>query len=69
MAVTLQGILQAAFAGFAQAQRVPKRVWQAAQAVRQCRTAALGGPVRCCPHGQDPVGVACQYIEELLDVV
>ena len=51
MTVTLQGILQAAFAGFAQAQRVPKRVWQAAQAVMQCRTAVLGGHVRCCPQG------------------
>lgn len=46
MAVTLQGILQAAFATFTQLHKLPKRVWQAAQAVMQCRTAALGGP---CP--------------------
>lgn len=51
MAVTLQGILQAAFTVFAQAHGVPKRVWVAARAVMQCRTAALGGHVRCCPDG------------------
>jgi len=51
MAVTLQGILQASFAAFAQAPRVPRRVWQAAQAVMRCRTAALGGHVRRCPQG------------------
>jgi Putative transposase/Transposase zinc-binding domain len=51
MAVTLQGILQASFAAFAQAPRLPRRVWKAAQAVLRCRTAALGGHVRRCPQG------------------
>jgi len=51
MAVTLQGILQATFAVFAQVHKVPKRVWVAARAVMQCRTAALGGHVRRCPAG------------------
>src|SRR5262249_8608603 len=51
MAVTLQGILQTSFAAYAQAHPVPRRVWRAAQAVMQCRTAALGGQVRCCPQG------------------
>jgi hypothetical protein len=51
MAVTLQGILQTSFVAFAQAHRVPRRVWRAAQAVMRCRTAALGGHVRRCPQG------------------
>jgi hypothetical protein len=51
MAVTLQGILQASFAAFAQVHKLPRRVWKAAHAVMQCRTAALGGHVRQCPQG------------------
>ena len=51
MVVTLQGILQTAFVPFAQAHRVPPRVWRAAHAVMRCRTAALGGHVRRCPAG------------------
>lgn len=51
MAVTLQDILQASFTAFAQVHKVPGRVWRAARAVRQCRTAALGGHVRRCPEG------------------
>jgi hypothetical protein len=51
MAVTLQRILQASFVLFAQAHKVPGRVWRAAHAVMQCRTAALGGHVRRCPAG------------------
>ncbi len=49
MAVTLQGILQASFAAYAERQRVPRRVWRAARALMACRTAALGGHVRQCP--------------------
>jgi hypothetical protein len=30
---------------------LPQRVWRAAQAVMQCRTAALGGHMRRCPQG------------------
>jgi hypothetical protein len=51
MAVTLQGILQASLAAFAQGHKLPRRVWRAAQAVMQCRTAVLGGHVRRCPQG------------------
>lgn len=51
MTVTLQAILQTSFAAYAATQRVPQRVWKAAQAVRQCRTATLGGHVRRCPQG------------------
>jgi hypothetical protein len=51
MAVTLQGILQVSFAAYAAAHKLPRRVWRAAHAVMQCRTAALGGHVRRCPHG------------------
>ncbi|HXG17458.1 MAG TPA: transposase [Methylomirabilota bacterium] len=51
MAVTLQGILQASFAAFAQAHKLPRRVWKAARTVMQCRTATLGGHVRRCPQG------------------
>jgi len=49
--VTLQDILQASFTAFAQVHKVPGRVWRAARAVMQCRTAALGGHVRRCPEG------------------
>src|SRR5574341_1424968 len=51
MAVTLQGILPASVAAYAQVHEVPRRVWKAAQAVMQCRTAVLGGHVRRCPQG------------------
>jgi hypothetical protein len=51
MAVTLQEILQTRFAAYAQAHKAPRRVWKAAHAVMRCRTAALGGHVRCCPQG------------------
>ncbi len=51
MAVTLQAILQASFAAFAQTHKLPRRVWKAAQAVMTCRTATLGGHVRRCPQG------------------
>lgn len=51
MAVTLQGILPTAFPLFAQAHKLPGRVWRAARAVMRCRTAALGSHVRRCPEG------------------
>jgi hypothetical protein len=51
MALSLQGILQASFAAFAQTHKLPRRVWKAAQAVMTCRTATLGGHVRRCPQG------------------
>jgi hypothetical protein len=51
MAVTLQSILQTSWAAYAATHQVPRRVWRAARAVVQCRTAALGGHVRQCPAG------------------
>jgi hypothetical protein len=51
MAATLQQILQTSFATYAQAHQLPRRVWKAAHAVMQCRTATLGGHVRWCPQG------------------
>jgi Putative transposase/Transposase zinc-binding domain len=51
MAVTLQQILQASFATYAQGHKLPRRVWKAAPAVTTCRTATLGGHVRRCPQG------------------
>jgi len=51
MAVTLQQILQTSFAAYAEAHKVPRRVWRAARALMACRTAALGGHVRRCPAG------------------
>jgi hypothetical protein len=51
MAVTLQEILQASFAAYTEAHKVPRQVWKAARAVMRCRTAALGGHVRRCPQG------------------
>lgn len=51
MAVTLQAILQTRFAAYTAAHKVSRRVWKAAHAVMTCRTAALGGHVRCCPQG------------------
>jgi hypothetical protein len=51
MAVTLQEILQTSFAAYAQAHQLPRRVWKAAHAVMQCRTATLGGHVRRCLQG------------------
>ena len=51
MAVTLRDILQTSFAAYTQTHKAPRRVWKAAHAVMRCRTAALGGHVRCCPQG------------------
>lgn len=51
MAVTLQSILQTSFVLWARVHKVPRRVWRAAHAVMQCRTATLGGHVRQCPAG------------------
>ena len=49
MAVMLQQILQTSFAAYAEAHKVPRRVWRAARAGMACRTAVLGGHVRQCP--------------------
>jgi hypothetical protein len=51
MSVTLQDILQTAFAAWASNRELPVRVRRAASALRRCRTEALGGQVRACPEG------------------
>lgn len=50
MAATIQGIFQEHFAPFAAQHRLPLHRHQAAQAICQCRTAALGGHVQRCPE-------------------
>ena len=49
--VTLQTIFQDAFPAYEQAHPLPAHVRNAAHAVMQCRTAALGGHVQACPAG------------------
>ena len=51
MAVTIQSILQQHFHDYFGRHRWPKRVLQAAQRMRDCRTAAMGGHVQRCPNG------------------
>lgn len=51
MEASVQGIFTAHFAQYAQGKRLSLRSHQAAQAIIQCRTAALGGHVQCCPEG------------------
>ena len=51
MAVTIQSILQQHAGDYFARHRWPKRVLQAAQRMRDCRTAALGGHVQRCPNG------------------
>src|SRR5262249_22750794 len=49
--VTLQTIFQDAFPAYAQTHPLPTHVRQAARALMQGRTAALGGPIPACPDG------------------
>jgi Putative transposase/Transposase zinc-binding domain len=49
--VTLQTIFQDAFPAYEQRHALPAHVRRAACAIRQCRTAALGGHVQACPDG------------------
>ena len=51
MSVTLQGIFRQGFARYARSRRLPLHIHQAARAIQQCRTAALGGHVSACPDG------------------
>ena len=46
-----QRLFETAFPAFAQTHKLPQHVHVAAQAVKTCRTAALGGHVRRCPAG------------------
>jgi Putative transposase/Transposase zinc-binding domain len=49
--VTLQAIFQDAFPAYEQRHALPAHVRRAAQALMQCRTAALGGHIQACPDG------------------
>ena len=49
--VTLPTLFQDAFPTYAQTHLLPTHVRRAARAMRQCRTAALGGHVQACPDG------------------
>jgi Putative transposase/Transposase zinc-binding domain len=49
--VTLQTIFQDAFPAYEQMHPLPSHVRRAAQAIMQCRTAALGGHIQACPDG------------------
>jgi len=49
--VTLQTIFQDAFPAYEVLHPLPAHVRKAARAIRQCRTAALGGHVQACPDG------------------
>jgi hypothetical protein len=51
MALTVQGVLNAAFPAYATGRRLPGRIQRAAVAIRRCRTAALGAHARRCPAG------------------
>jgi hypothetical protein len=51
--VTLQLVLRRGFADYARSRRLPLHVHQAARAIVQCRTAAMGGHVRACPEGHE----------------
>ena len=47
----LQRLLDTHYPAFAQTHRLPAYVRQAVQALRNCRTAALGGHIQACPEG------------------
>src|SRR5499433_2418706 len=49
--VTLQTIFQDAFPAYEQRHALPAHVRRAVCAIKQCRTAALGGHVQACPDG------------------
>jgi hypothetical protein len=49
--VTVQQILQEHYDGFASRHRLPGQMRQAAERMRDCRTAALGGHLIRCPRG------------------
>ena len=49
--VTLQTPFQDAFPAYEQTHPLPSHVRRAARALRQCRTAVLGGHIQACPDG------------------
>ena len=48
---TVQGILQAGLKAYRRTRSLPYYLLNAAYALRDCKTAALGGHVKRCPHG------------------
>ena len=48
---TVQSILQAGLKAFRRTRSLPFYLLKAAYALRDCKTAALGGHVKRCPHG------------------
>jgi len=48
---TIQEILQESLSGFLEGHRLPSYTHRALRALVQCRTAALGGHTKRCPHG------------------
>lgn len=51
MAGTLQSIFKRGFDEYARSRRLPRHLWRAGRAIRDCRTAALGGHVLGCSNG------------------
>jgi hypothetical protein len=51
VAATLQEVFERSFDEYAGSRRLPQHLVKAAQAIRQCRTAALGGHVLGCSEG------------------
>ena len=49
--VTIQQILQSAYAAFERSHRLPAHVRRAVEMLIACRTAALGGHIQACPEG------------------
>lgn len=48
---TIQEILEGSLSGFLSRQKLPSYIHRALRALVQCRTAALGGHTKRCPHG------------------
>jgi hypothetical protein len=51
MGASLQEIFESGFERYAKTHRLPLHAHKAAQAIRRCRTAALGAHVQRCPAG------------------
>jgi hypothetical protein len=51
--ITLQQVMRRGFAAYARERRLPLHVHQAARAIVECRTPAMGGHVWSCPQGHE----------------
>lgn len=51
--ITLQQVFRRGFGDYARSRRLPLHVHQAARAIVQCRTPAMGGHVNACPEGHE----------------